>query len=240
MKMMWNDFEAKKFEFCGRTATIVYPNVTPNRRMLLKPEYLDAFPNFDIAMLNRGYYLIFISHESRWAPDEEIHIMADFVRYCAKELDADLRCIIEGMSCGGLQGARFAQEYPELTAVLYLDNPVLNMLSMYGLGACDDPSLPYFRREIINTFDVDDSTILNFRNSPIDKMEKLIENNIPVLLLYGNADPVVIYRENGKVLEDYYKVNGGNIKVICRTMAKHHPHGLENPEPIIRFVEDNL
>jgi len=90
------------------------------------------------------------------------------------------------------------------------------------------------------SFDVDDSTILNFRNSPIDKMEKLIENNIPVLLLYGNADPVVIYRENGKVLEDYYKVNGGNIKVICRTMAKHHPHGLENPEPIIRFVEDNL
>ena len=237
---MWNDIESKEFVFCERAATIVYPSCAPNGRMLLKPEYLGAFPEFDIAMLGRGYHLIFISHESRWAPDNEIDIMADFVRHCAEELSCDERVIIEGMSCGGLQGARFAEEYPELTAVLYLDNPVLNILSMYGLGAIDDPGAPSFRREIINTFDVDDSTILNFRNSPIDHMDKLLENNIPILLIYGNADTVVIYRENGKPLEDYYKANGGNIKVICRTMKKHHPHGLEDPTPIIEFVEGNL
>ncbi|MBR5542666.1 MAG: prolyl oligopeptidase family serine peptidase, partial [Oscillospiraceae bacterium] len=187
-----------------------------------------------------GYYLIFISHESRWAPDVETHIMADFVRHCARELSADPRVIIEGMSCGGLQGARFAQEYPELTAVLYLDNPVLNILSMYGLGACETDALAAYRTEISNTFNLDNSTILNFRNSPIDKMEKLIKNDIPVLLIYGNADPVVIYRENGRVLEDYYKANNGNLKVICRSMCKHHPHGLDDPTPIIEFVEKNL
>ena len=163
-----------------------------------------------------------------------------YVDFISKEFSLSEKCVPIGMSCGGLQGARFAEEYPELTAVLYLDNPVLNILSMYGLGAIDDPGVAAFRREIINTFNVDDSTILNFRNSPIDKMEKLIENNIPVLLIYGNADPVVIYRENGKVLEDYYKANGGNIKVICRTMAKHHPHGLVDPTPIIEFVEENF
>lgn len=237
---MWNDFKSEEFIFCERSAIIVYPSGTPNGRMLLKPEYLGAFPEFDIEMLKRGYYLIFISHESRWAPDEETEIMAKFVLHCAEKLNADKRCIIEGMSCGGLQGARLAQMHPELCAVLYLDNPVLNMLSMYGLGAIDDPGAPSFRREIINTFDVDDSTILNFRNSPIDHMDKLLENNIPILLIYGNADTVVIYRENGKPLEDYYKANGGNIKVICRTMKKHHPHGLEDPTPIIEFVENNF
>ncbi len=237
---MWNQFESKEFIFCERAAVIVYPSGTPNGKMLLKCEYLDAFPTFDMEMLKRGYHLIFISHQSRWAPDNETDIMADFVRHCAQELSCTPRVIIEGMSCGGLQGARFAQEYPELTAVLYLDNPVLNILSMYGLGAIDDPSVTAFRREIINTFDVDDSTILNFRNSPIDKMEKLLKNGIPVLLLYGNADSTVIYRENGKPLEDYYRENGGNIKVICRTMAKHHPHGLSDPTPIIAFVEENF
>ena len=68
-------------------------------------------------------------------------------------------------------------------------------------------------------------------------MDKLIKNNIPVLLVYGNADPVVIFRENGKVLKDYYEANGGDIKVICRSMQKHHPHGLDEPTPIISFVE---
>ena len=61
--------------------------------MLLKPEYLEAFPTFDIAMLKRGYYLIFISHQTRWASDEETEIMAEFVLHCAKELNTDKRCI---------------------------------------------------------------------------------------------------------------------------------------------------
>ncbi len=237
---MLSEFKVKKFTFRERTARIFYPNCEPNGRMLLKTEYLGAFQAFDAAMLKRGYYLIFISHQTRWASDEETDIMAEFVRYCANELGADERCIIEGMSCGGLQGARLAEEYPELCAVLYLDNPVLNILSMYGLGACRDESVASFKREIINTFRVDDSSIINFRKSPIDKMEVLIENNIPVIMIYGNCDPVVIYGENGRVLEDYYKEKGGNIKVISRSMQMHHPHGLDDPTPIIEFVENYL
>ena len=68
-------------------------------------------------------------------------------------------------------------------------------------------------------------------------MEPLIENAIPIIMLYGNADNIVIYEENGKVLEDYYKSHGGIIKVISKSMCQHHPHGLENPEPIIEFIE---
>ena len=43
--------------------------------------------------------------------------------------------------------------------------------------------------------------------------------------------------ENGKVLEDFYKEKGGKLKSITRSMGKHHPHGLDDPTPIIEFVE---
>lgn len=234
---MWEDYKVKEFEFAERQAVIIYPNCAPNGRMLLKTEYLTAFPSFDLAMLEKGYYLIHIFHRSRWAPDEETHIMADFVRYCAKELNASERCVLEGMSCGGLQAARFAELYPELTAVMYLDAPVLNILSMAGLGECKCDSMDAFWREIVATYGVSRSTIVNFRKSPIDHMEPLIANNIPVILLYGNADNVVVYEENGKVLEDYYRENGGIIKVISRSMAGHHPHSLDDPTVIVDFVE---
>lgn len=158
---MWNNFKIKKFMFAERLAFIVYPNCESNGRMLLKPEYMDAFPAFDIAMLERGYHLISIEHQSRWAPDEETHIMADFVRYCAEELNASPRCVIEGMSCGGLQAARFAQLYPELAAVLYLDAPVLNILSMVGLGEYHGVDKAKFWREIVATYGVNKSTIVN-------------------------------------------------------------------------------
>ena len=91
---MWNDFEAESFVFEERDAVIIRPNCEPNGHMLLKTEYLDAFPKFDTAMLERGYYLIFIHHRSRWAPDEETDIMARFVRQCAKRLGACERCIL--------------------------------------------------------------------------------------------------------------------------------------------------
>lgn len=237
---MWNEFKSKRFIFAEREAVIVYPDCEPNGRLLLKTEYLNAFPGFDIEMLKRGYYLIHISHRSRWAPDEETDIMAEFVRYCAGELGVSERCVLEGMSCGGLQATRFAERYPELAAVLYLDAPVLNILSMVGLGECKDEAVTGFWREIVATYGVSKSTIVNFRKSPIDNMAPLIENNIPVIMLYGNADNIVIYEENGKVLEAYYKEKGGIIKVIAKSMCGHHPHGLEDVTPIIEFVENNF
>ena len=236
---MFDNYKKKEFYFAERNAVIIYPNCEPNGKMLLKTEYLDAFPDFDEVMLEKGYHLIHIYHRSRWAPDEETHIMADFVKHCAKELNASERCILEGMSCGGLQAAKLAELYPEHCAVLYLDAPVLNILSMCGLGECSNEHIPVFWREIVDAFGVNKSTIVNFRKSPIDNMAPLIENNIPIIMLYGNADVVVLYEENGKVLENYYKEHGGIIKVIGKSMKGHHPHGLDDPQIIIDFIEEN-
>ena len=98
---MWNNFESKEFRFAERNAFIVYPSGEPNGRLLLKTEYLNAFPKFDAEMLRRGYTLIHVEHHTRWASDEETAVMAEFVRFCAGELHADPRCVLEGMSCGG-------------------------------------------------------------------------------------------------------------------------------------------
>ena len=133
---MFNNYQTKEFIFKERNAIIIFPKCKPNGKMILKTEYLDAFPDFDISMLERGYYLIHIYHHTRWASDEENNIMADFVRYCSKELGTDKKCILEGMSCGGLQAVKFAEEYPERVSVMYLHAPVLNILSMAGLGEC--------------------------------------------------------------------------------------------------------
>ena len=110
---------------------------------------------------------------------------------------------------------------------------------MAGLGELSKESADSFWRELVDAYGVNRSTIVNYRKSPIDNMAPLIENNIPIIMLYGNADTVVIYEENGKVLENYYRENGGKIKVIARSMGEHHPHGLDDPTNIIDFVEKN-
>lgn len=231
---MWKEEQIERFRFEERDAIVVRPE-EPNGLLVWKAEYFSAFQNFEEAMVARGYTLCFVSHPTRWAPDSELDVASAFLHTVAARYDLDPRVIAVGMSCGGLLSAKFAEKYPEQVAVLYLDAPVLNILSMCGLGDAEfDPNM---YRELVDTYGFDRSTVVNFRESPIDNMKPLIEHDIPVLLLYGNADNVVVYAENGKVLEDYYRAHGGRIKVICRSMCGHHPHGLDDPQPIIEFVE---
>jgi pimeloyl-ACP methyl ester carboxylesterase len=237
---MLTQFKTKTFVFQDRQAHIVYPSCPANGKLLLKTEYFTAFPYFEVAMLKKGYTLCFLSHPNRWATDSETHITAEFVQYVAKELGFAPKCIPVGMSCGGLQALRLAQLHPELISVLYIDAPVVNILSLAGLGASTCPDNPLFWEEIQAAHGVTRSTIVNFRKSPIDAMDKLIEHNIPIIMLYGDADTVVLYEENGKVLEDYYRENGGDLKVIRKPGCGHHPHSLEDPTPIIEFVETHL
>ena len=237
---MLSQFQSKSFVYEGRNAIIVYPSCPANGKILLKTEYFPAFPFFEAAMLQRGYTLCYVAHPTRWAPDSETHIMADFVRYVAAELGFEPKCIPVGMSCGGLQAVRLAQLHPELVSVLYIDAPVLNILSMAGLGATASKDTPVFRNEIMNTYGFTPSSLVSFRKSPIDAMDKLIEHNIPIIMLYGDADETVLYEENGKILEDYYREHGGDIKVIRKPGCGHHPHSLEDPTPIIEFIEAHL
>ena len=81
------------------------------------------------------------------------------------------------------------------------------------------------------------SELICYREHPIDQMPRLLENHIPIILVYGDADDVVPYCENGAILEKYYRENGGTIVAIGKAGCWHHPHGLEDSTPIIDFVE---
>lgn len=235
---MYENAITHEFLFDGRKAIVIEPKVPANGRWLWKAEYFDAFPNFEEAMVEKGYHVCYIENDNRWATPEVVERAAAFLQYVSETYHLEKRGVPVGMSCGGLLSAQLAIAHPELVAVLYLDAPVLNILSLAGLGECE--VLPGIWLEILNTYEFNKSSLISFRNSPIDHMDKLLENKIPILLLYGNADKVVMYAENGKVLYDYYTKNGGTIKAVCKSMMGHHPHGLEDPQPIIDFVEEHF
>lgn len=230
----WNGFEISKFLFKERNAIVVSPNGNSNGRWLFKTEYFDAFPELEIKMVEKGYHLCFVQTKTRWANDEDMQIMKEFADFVSKEFGLSEKCVPVGMSCGGLKATKFAERYPEKIAVMYIDAPVLNILSM----AIGTTNIDVWQ-ELVNAYGFSKSTILNFRESPIDKMDVLVKNDIPIIMVYGDADTTVCYTENGKVLEDYYAKNNGRLKVISKSMCGHHPHGLEDTSIIEKFIEEN-
>ncbi len=119
-----------------RLGTLICPN-TPrsDAKWIYKTEYLNAFPGFDIEMLNRGYYLAHLKNTTRWCPEKDTDMRQVFCDFLIENFGLNKKCMLEGMSCGGMQAVYFAAKYPEHVAAVYLDAPVLNLLSCpYALG----------------------------------------------------------------------------------------------------------
>ncbi|MBE6694583.1 MAG: hypothetical protein E7589_07450 [Ruminococcaceae bacterium] len=231
----WLGCKGVEFEFQGFPAKVIKPNCEPNGKWLLKTEYFDAFPMTESVLLGRGWHLAYIKNANRWAQRADIDRKADFIRFVSAEFELESKCTPVGMSCGGLFGAMLAAKYPELIDVLYLDAPVLNLLSCPGdMGDASGGMLA----EFMGLTGMTKSQLICYRDHPIDNVHILVENDIPLVLVAGLSDTVVPYHENGKIFEDYYKSHGGRIKTFLKDNCGHHPHGMGGIPHIANAIEE--
>lgn len=231
----WLGCQGVEFEFEGYPAKVIKPNCAANGKWVLKTEYFDAFPGTEKVLLDRGWHLAYIKNQDRWAQKADIDRKARFAQFVSVEFGLDAKCTPVGMSCGGLIGAMFAAKYPQLIDVLYLDAPVLNLLSCPGdMGDAVGGMLP----EFLGLTGMTKSQLICYRDHPIDNVHVLVENDIPLVLVAGLSDTVVPYHENGKIFEVYYKSHGGRIKTFLKDNCGHHPHGMGGFPHVANAIED--
>lgn len=233
-EMLWAGFKRIDFEFEGRHSILVFPdNPDKNKNWMIKTEYFGAFPSLEIELVKRGWHLAYIENVTRWCIDEDLDLKKRFADYLIREYGLNNKCVPIGMSCGGLIASKFAARHPEYVHMLYLDAPVMNFLSCpAGIGKAGDSMM----QEFTDMMGMDIVDLINYRDNPVDKMDILIKNNIPVVMVYGDSDDVVPYDENGKILENYYLRNNGNIVAFGKKNCGHHPHCLEDNTPVIDFI----
>ena len=187
-------------------------------------------------MLARGWHLAWIANLTRWHHEEDDAVKDRFCGFLQAEFGLSGRCLPVGMSCGGMLAVHFAARYPQRVIGLYLDAPVMNLLSCpaaMGKAELDDELWGEFQEKTGMTL----SELICFRDHPMDHIGTLLENKIPVFLVAGDSDTVVPYEENGKLLYDAYIRHGGCITQVVKPGCGHHPHGLEDLTPLVEFAE---
>jgi hypothetical protein len=65
----------------------------------------------------------------------------------------------------------------------------------------------------------------------------LAKHKIAIISVVGDSDDVVPVEENTAPAEKLYKEFGGVFEVIQKPGVGHHPHGLEDPTPVVEFIE---
>ncbi len=231
----FSDYETLEFEFEGKHAIVVLADEDVRTdQWLLKTEYFGAFPAFELEMLAEGYNVAHVDNTTRWCLREDTERQAAFSRYLHDRFGFSERCVPVGMSCGGMQAIYLAAAHPELVAALFLDSPVINLLSCpAGLGAAVKTEM---MAEYTQATGIDLPTLLSYRHHPLDCFDDL-SRDLPILLACGDSDDVVPYEENGALLVDYAARHGMTCELYIKPGVGHHPHCLPDNTPIREFVK---
>ena len=231
-------YRAYKFTFEGREAEVAFPDtVTDNMPWTLKTEYSWAFQAVESKLLEKGVARAFIKNQNRWGISEDLALKARFADFLSAEFGFSKKCIPVGYSCGGIFAVKFASYYPEYVSCIHIDAPVINFMSCpVHLGHDNFNPNP---EEIMNALGLTLAQLGAYRDAPIDHLGNLIKNRIPCSLVYGDADPVVLWEENAALVIEAYKDSGVPFYAECVPGRVHHPHEPADFDGVVEFILNN-
>jgi lysophospholipase L1-like esterase len=233
----FHGYTCADFQFNGRDCKIVRPKwAAPNHPWVWRARFWGHEPQTDIALLERGFYIVYCDVAELFGNKEAIGLWNHFYALLRSN-DFSRKAVLEGMSRGGVYIYNWAAENPGKVVCTYADNPVLDLKSWPGSERNKAPG----NRNEWEAFKKDygytsDEEATSFKGSPIDKVKKIVKGKYPMLHVCGDADEDVPMIENTIPFEQKVKALKGNITVIHKPGFKHHPHSLPNPTPIVNFI----
>jgi len=214
----------------------VCPYVTALERPIVwRAEFFDYESQAELALLERGYHLVYIDTRGLFGAPEA---MREWERFFATLRAAGLtgKIVLVGMSRGALFCYHWAARHPETVAAIYGDAPVCDIKSWplcLGRSAAGRAEVPALLRAYGFR---DENEAKAYRENPSDILEPLAKSRIPIIHIIGDADVAAPVEENSDRVEQRYRELGGTIEVIRKPGQGHHPHSLRNPQPIVDFL----
>ena len=218
-----------KFEFNGYSGTVITPE-KPNGKWIWKTEFLHAFEDAELALLEMGYTRVTYEIHNMWGSPRAVRLMHKFQKYVTEKFGLSEKCILFGFSRGGTYAFNYALFYPECVEKVYLDAPVLDLQSLTG------PSGSALLEQIYSEYSLTEETIKDFKGHPIKNLKEFFDTEIPLLLIAGDADEVVPFDKNAEKVIKLCEENGIKLTSIVKPDCKHHPHSLTDLSPIIDFI----
>ncbi|MDY0168526.1 MAG: alpha/beta hydrolase [Thermoguttaceae bacterium] len=189
-----------------------------------------------MTLVENGFHYVYMNVGNTFGcPSAQVHLDAFYRHLVAKGLSPKATLI--GVSRGGLYAYRFAAAHPGRVVCIYGDAPVCDFKSWPG-GRGKGPGSKRDWASLIELYGFSsEAEALAYQGNPIDLLAPLAKANIPLIHVVGDADEVVPMEENTAVIQQRYTALGGTITVFHKPNCGHHPHGLDDPKPVVDLIE---
>lgn len=234
----WYGYERLRFQVEGRDCWLVKPKqARPGNPWTWCMEFPDAFTERTGVpqLLGQGFHHLFMNVGNTFGcPNAMKQLEAYYPEFRRRGLAP--KGVLIGISRGTLYAYNWAARNPDKVLGIYAD-----------AGVCDFKSWPVARgkgvgsvsdwQELLACYGfASEAAALAYDKNPVDNLAVLAQNGIALLHVVGDADDVVPPEENAVIVEARYKKLGGKVAMIHKPGIGHHPHGLDDPKPIVDFV----
>lgn len=224
-------YECADFKLEGRECKVTKPKkARKDHPWIWRARFWGHEPQTDIALLERGYHLVYYDQSGLVGNAE---CVANWTRFYDMLHGGGLsqRVVLEGMSRGATYALNWAAANPDKVSAVYVDNPLLDCRYFAERGESE------VSRDMLKAYNLPNiAAIKNFANSPTDKVPEIVAGGYPILILCADKDqavPLYTIQE----FEQKVKEAGGNITVIVKEGFKHHPHSFPNPRRILEVID---
>lgn len=230
-KSEWNGCDRYDFTFKGRQTIVVVPKkAAKGNPWIWRPAFFNAFPSVDKALLEKGFHVVYYDLTHLYGSPNAVALGTDFYHTMKNLYGLSPKVTVEGFSRGGLFAINWAAKNTDKVACIYIDAPVCDLSSWPGRKQ------PELWNGMLKEWNLTDADMAGFKGNPIDNLAPLAAAGIPIISVCGDSDKTVPFKENMEVIRSRYLALGGTVEVIIKEGCDHHPHSLDNPEPVVNFI----
>lgn len=235
-KFNFYGYQGYEFDNDGVACKVVKPSVeAEGKPWMIRARFWGHEPQTDIDMLEHGFHIVYCDVADLYGSDKAVKRWDSFYKRMMKA-GFNKKVVLEGMSRGGLIVYNWAAKNADNVACIYADAPVMDFKS-WPMGKGKSAGSEGDAKQLLTAYGFkNEAEALNWKHNPIDCAQAIAKAKIPVLHVVGDADDVVPVAENTAIFEERMKSLNAPITVIHKPGIGHHPHSLNNPDAIVRFI----
>lgn len=232
----WNGYERVDFYYKGYEVIVVKPhNPDARRSWVWRTEFFGAFPSVDLAMLEEGYHIVHFSVANQYGAPRVLFDMETFYYLIREKYELADTMIPFGFSRGGLYAMLLANAHPAWIEAIYLDAPVIDIRTW------PKEISPKEWKECLAAWEYTEENCDAYVPVMQERIETMVYSQMPLALVYGMVDQVVDYTKNSLLLQNAYQEAqemglDAPMLVVAKPDCDHHPHSLEDPTPVVKFL----